>query len=121
MVTVHGCRAKTSLRGRERRHFARDCDVCAKVTGRSCCEKLHRVKLRKGSSKLFFLGILTGKCVPKLSRFHLIRIWLQRGEQVERSKLFREKVASLVNIYIVKSADADQLAHNSVLDISAVA
>ena len=23
-VTVHGCRAKTSLRGRERRHFARD-------------------------------------------------------------------------------------------------
>ena len=36
-------------------------------------------------------------------------------------KLFREKVASLVNIYIVKSADADQLAHNSVNDISAVA
>ena len=35
-------------------------------------------------------------------------------------KLFREKVASLVNIYIVKSADADQLAHNSVHDISAV-
>ena len=52
-VTVQSCRAKTSLGDRERRHFAHDgakiCDVCAEVTGRSCCEKIHRANLRKRS------------------------------------------------------------------------
>ena len=36
----------------------------------------------------FLRWILTGKCIQKLSSFLLIPIWLERGEQDERSKLF---------------------------------